>query len=294
MSLRFSRLPRAAFAAVFVACTLAHGQTGQTQADQAPAKQAQPAQTQADQAQQPSAASAQQSPATPPAPSAQQGLAALQANHPQQALDILTQVLAANPNDAAANLLAASAALDLYKGTQAVQFAERARQLDPANWKVHTTLVAAYAEAGDNAARDRERDTLHKLHDDPSAPDAMQTSGFLLDMFPVKQYRVEAVEYFKPVGKLHIYYRFVIRNAEGKRVWQIDAESNDFDQDSWAKAHPTEAAAGQRQFQLAGGDAEVHTDYRMFSGTPDYDAIRAQVTSVIESQTMPFPGEGGK
>jgi hypothetical protein len=86
----------------------------------------------------------------------------------------------------------------------------------------------------------------------------------------------------------------LIRNAEGKRVWQIDAESNDFDQKSWAEAHPDEAAAGKRQFQLVGEDADVRTDYHMFSGLPDYDLIRGQVANVIQQQTTPFPGEAAR
>ena len=222
---------------------------------------------------------------------AEEGLAALKANQPQQALDAFQRALQANPDDAAANMLAATAALSLYKADLAVQYAEKAHQLEPDNWKVHTTLVAAYAAAGKKEQRDQERGILRKLHDDPHAPDAMQTSGFLLEMFPAKQYKVEAVEYFHPVGKLHLYYRFQIRNGQGKRVWQIDVESNDFDQASWAKAHPDEAAAGKRQFQLTGEDAEVHTDYRMYSGSPDYDAIRAQIVQLIEAQKTPFPGE---
>ena len=238
---------------------------------------------------------AQTAPAAPPVPAAstlsEQGLAALKANHSQEALDDFQKALAAEPNNVTANLLAATSALNLYKGDLAVQYAESASRLDPGNWKVHTTLVAAYAAAGKKAQRDEERAALRKLHDDPNAADAMQTSGFLLEIFPVNQYRVEAIEYFKPVGKFHVYYHFVLRNAQGKRVWQIDAESNDFDQKSWAAAHPEEAAAGKRQFQLVGEDAGVHTDYSMFSGAPDYDAIRAQVVKVIEQQTAPFPGE---
>jgi tetratricopeptide (TPR) repeat protein len=222
---------------------------------------------------------------------AEKGLDALRANQPQQALDQFQLALKENPNDAAANLLAATAALSLYKNDLAVKYAENARELDPNNWKIHTTLVAAYAGAGMKQQRDQEREMLRKLHDDPNAPDAMQTKGFLLEVFPVKRYRVEAVEYFHPVEKLHIYYRFVIRNAAGKRVWQIDIESNDFDQNSWAKAHPDEAAAGKRQFQIVGEDRDVHMDYHMFSGTPDYDMIRAQVAGVIQEQTAPFPGE---
>lgn len=224
----------------------------------------------------------------------EQGLDALKANQPQQALDHLELALKMNPNDAAANLLAATAALSLYKNDLAVKYAEKSRALDPNNWKVHTTLVVAYAGAGLKQQRDQEREILRKLHDDPNAPEAMQTKGFLLEMFPVKQYRVEAVEYFHPLDKFHIYYRFVIRNEAGKRVWQIDVESNDFDQNSWAKAHPDEAAAGKRQFQLVGQDRDLHMDYRMFSGSPDYDLIRAQVVGVIQDQTTPFPGEANK
>ncbi|WP_129208601.1 hypothetical protein [Silvibacterium dinghuense] len=218
-------------------------------------------------------------------------MAALKENQPQQALDAFQKALALNADDPAANLLAATAALSLYKSDLAVQYAEKARQLQPDNWKVHTALVAAYAEAGKTQQRDQERDILRKLHADPHAPEAMQTSGFLVEMFPVKQYHVDAVEYFTPVGRFHVYYRFVIRNAEGRRVWQIDAESNDFDQKSWAGAHPEEAAQGKRQFQIVGEDTDVHTDYHMFSGLPDYDLIRAQVVSVITQQTTPFPGE---
>ena len=221
----------------------------------------------------------------------EKGLQALKATQPQQALDFFEQALQANPNDPAANLLAATAALNLYKGDLAVKYAEKARDLDPDNWKVHTTLVAAYAAAGKKEQRDQERDILRKLHDDPHAPEAMQTKGFLLEMFPVKSYRVEAIEYFQPVDKFHIFYRFLIRNAAGKRVWQIDVESNDFDQSSWAKAHPDEAAAGKRQFQLVGADHDLHVDYRMFSGTADYDTIREQVVETIQQQTAPFPGE---
>jgi tetratricopeptide (TPR) repeat protein len=233
---------------------------------------------------------------TAAAPQAQatveQGVAALKARQPQQALAIFQQVLAANPNDVATNLYAAGAALELYQGNLAVQYAEKAKQLDPDNWKVHTTLVAAYAAAGKIQQRDAERELLRKLHSDPKASDAMKANGFLVEMFPVKQYRVEAIEYFQPVGKFHIYYRFLISNREGKRVWEIFAESNDFDEKSWEQAHSDQAAAGERQFQLVGEGASKHVDYRMFSGKPAYDSVKAQVLQIMNAQTAPFPAEG--
>src|SRR5580693_5149253 len=81
----------------------------------------------------------------PPAvPTPEQGLAALQAKHANQALSDFQQILAANPNNAVVTLYAATAALELYDVPLAVQYAEKAHQLDPQSWKTHTTLVAAY------------------------------------------------------------------------------------------------------------------------------------------------------
>jgi tetratricopeptide (TPR) repeat protein len=221
----------------------------------------------------------------------EQGLDQLKNHQPQQALATFQQLLQANPNDVATNLYAADAALQLYQGDLAVQYAEKARDLDPNNWKVHTTLVVAYSVADRPIQRNAERDLLHKLHADPKAQDAMQSNGFLVDMFPVKQYRVEAIEFFQPLGKFHIYYRFLIRNQEGKRVWTINAESNDFDEKSWEQAHAQQAAGGERQFQMVGEGDYTHVDYRMFSGKPVYDGVKAQVLQILNAQAKPFPGE---
>lgn len=232
-----------------------------------------------------------QNAAPPQAVTASQGVELLKNHQPQQALAIFQQLLQANPNDVALNLYAAGAALELYQGRTAVQYAEKARQLDPNNWKVHTTLVVAYALTGQTTERNAEREVLRKLHSDPNAPDAMRSNGFLVDMFPVKQYRVEAIEYFQPMEKFHIYYRFLIRNSDGKRVWTISAESNDFDEKSWEQAHPQQAADGERQFQMVGDGGSAHADYRMFSGKPVYDGVKAQVLQILNAQTAPFPGE---
>jgi tetratricopeptide (TPR) repeat protein len=220
-----------------------------------------------------------------------QGLADLKNHQPQQALAAFQHALQANPNDVAANLYAAGAALALYQGDLAVQYAEKAKQLDPNNWKVHTTLVVAYAVAGKTQERNAERELLRKLHDDPKAPDAMQTNGFLVDMFPVKQYHVEAIEYFKPLGKFNVYYRFLVKDAQGKRIWVFTVESNDFDQKSWAQAHAQQASAGERQFQITGEGGGKNVDYQMFSGKPVYDPVREQIVKIMNAQTMPFAGE---
>jgi tetratricopeptide (TPR) repeat protein len=213
--------------------------------------------------------------------SVDQALAALHSGQPGQALAAFQQILAADPNNAVASLYAATSALELYNGALAVQYAEKARQLDPQSWKVHTTLVAAYAAAGDKTRRDNERGLLAQLHAS-GAPDAQKATGFLLEMFPVGAARVDAVQYFQPVGRFHTYYRFIVHATGSAAPSEIDVQSNDFDQQSWAQAHPTEAAAGERHFQLTSGTGS--TDYRTFSGKPDYDPIRAMVIAILQAQ----------
>ena len=220
-----------------------------------------------------------------------QGEAALHAGHPQQALTLFQQALAADPRDAAANLLAAAAEIALYQPADAVRYAEKAQAIEPENWKVHTTLVTAYAMAGDPAHRDQERAILRQAHNNPALPDARQSSGFLLDMFRAGRYQADAVEYFKPLGTYNTYFRFLIRNAAGARVWTIEINSDSLNQSSWAQAYPKQAAEGQRQFQIESAPGEAHVDYRTFSGAPGYDYAKSQVIKILEAQTAPFPGE---
>lgn len=221
----------------------------------------------------------------------QQALQDLRQHQPQKAFDLLTQALAANPDDAPANLLAATTAIELENPALAVTYAERARALEPDNWKVDTALVTAYAMAGKMPERDAERAILHALHAAGDQADAKQTSGFLLDRFKVEHYTIDAVEYFAPVGKFHIYYCFFIRNRQGVRVWQINAQSDDFNQASWAKAFPQQAAEGQRQFQLTGEGNGVRSDYRSFSGSANYDWIKSHIIEIVKAQVLTFPGE---
>src|SRR6202050_667726 len=156
-----------------------------------------------------------QTPAPGPAVTTDQGLAALQAHQSAQALADFQQVLQADPNNAVASLYASTAALEQYNGPLAVQYAEKARQLDPQSWKVHTTLGAAYAAAGKKQQRDDERAQLTQLHA-TGAPDASKATGFLLEMFQVGSapngpIQVNAIQYFEPVGKFHTWYRFLLR-----------------------------------------------------------------------------------
>lgn len=217
--------------------------------------------------------------------------AAMREGRPADALASLKQVLATDPDNAAANLLAASAEVALFEPTDAVRYGEKARALEPDNWKVHTTLVTAYSMAGDVPHRDAERAALRKAHGDPALPDARETSGFLLDRFKAGRFRIDAVEYFQPLGRYNTYYRFLLRNAAGARVWTIEVNSDSLNQASWAKAYPQQAREGQRQFQIESEQGPNHTEYRTFSGAPSYDYMKAQIVKIVGAQAAAFPGE---
>jgi tetratricopeptide (TPR) repeat protein len=245
----------------------------------------------------PATAQAAPQPQVPPSQASSdldEGLRYLKTNQPAKALAAFQRILQTDPDNATANLLAASAALNLFQGDASVAYAEKARQLAPNDWRVDTTLVAAYAAAGKIKERDEERAKLIALHDSADAPDAMKANGFLLDLFRVKDYRVEVVQYFKPLGKFHTYYRFLVRNAANKRLWEYDLQSDDFSQKSWAEAHPQEAAAGGRQYSLESDTGDTHTEYRLFSGSPTYDEVRAVVVNLLQERTSPFPAESPK
>lgn len=244
----------------------------------------------------PAAAAPQAASAQPPAADAalDEGLQYLKANQPEKALAAFQRVLQSDPGNATANLLAASSALNLYMADVAVNYAEKARQLAPNDWRVDTTLVTAYAAAGKTQQRDAVRTKLVALHASPEAPDAMKANGFLLDLFKIGRYRVEAVQYFQPIGKFHTYYRFLVRNQGGRRVWEYNLQSDDFTQKSWADAHPQEAAVGGRQYSLESDTGDTHTEYRLFSGSPTYDDVRAVVARLLQERTTPFPTEAPK
>ncbi len=218
-----------------------------------------------------------------------QGLAALRARVPQQALALFEQALAEDPKNAQADLLAAAAEMDLFDGPAAVRYAERARTLAPADWRVHTTLVTAYSMAGDVQHRDAERAFLQKAHEDGQLPDAKQTTGFLLDRFRAGRWQVDAVEYFHPLGRYNTYFRFLVRDDAGARVWVIEGNSDSLNQASWAQNYPRQAKEGQRQFQLESAQGPNYVEYKTFSGAPSYDYMRSQVVKIVEAQTAPWP-----
>lgn len=80
-----------------------------------------------------------------------------------QALEILNGVLAQDPGNETANLLAAGAAIEELQMEQALRYAQKAQQADPTDWKPHLSMLVADAGTGRFKDRDRERGIAARL-----------------------------------------------------------------------------------------------------------------------------------
>lgn len=209
-----------------------------------------------------------------------------------KALDLFGQVLAADPDNAQVNLLAAGAAIENFQPDLALKYAEKAHQLDPNAWQVHLTLLVADAGANRIKERDEERQLVRQFHSDGKHPDATQANGFMVDYFPLKSYRVRAVEYFSPIGKQHFAYRFLVYDQQRTLLWTVTLESDDLDQTSWATAHAELAKRGEREYSLEGYGVETHTTYRNYSGKPSYDDTKADVVKILNEHALPVAPPG--
>lgn len=206
-------------------------------------------------------------------------------NRDAEAFDLMRQVVASVPNDAHLNLLAAGEGIEAMRPDLALQYAQKAEQLDAGDWTIHLTLLAAYAGMGDVQERERQRALVRQFHFDGKHPEAAQSNSFLVEYFPVRNYRIRAIEYFLPYGEEHFAYRFQVYDQSRRQVWSIALESDDLSQPSWIATHRQLAAAGQREYSLEGYGEGNHTMYRYFSGKPSYDEVKAEVVKILNAPT---------
>ncbi len=206
-------------------------------------------------------------------------------NRDAEAFDLMRQVVASAPGNAHLNLLAAGEAIESMQPDLALQYALKAEQLDPGDWTIHLTLLAAYAGMGNVQERERQRAIVRQFHFDGAHPEAAQSTSFMVEYFPVRNYRVRAIEYFLPQGEENFAYRFQVYDQSGRQVWSIALESDDLSQPSWIATHHQLAAIGQREYSLEGYGEGNHTLYRNFSGKPSYDDVRAEVVKILNAPT---------
>lgn len=210
-----------------------------------------------------------------------------------------TAYLRDNPSNLDALLLAGSAFFELKQYEDAAQSFLAAIKLQPSFWAVHKNLVIVYAAQGKWTEFDRERAVL-KAARESGASGLSTKDADAIDVLYVgpEQYRV--LNYAELAGRFKMRYNFVHFGSDRKPDNWIVCESDDVDLTSFAKAHPQEAASGQRSFSLdtnsapkptadGKGFTRTHATIKFYpDGEPTYETVRSDVLNLLEHKLSPM------
>jgi len=189
-----------------------------------------------------------------------------------QALVIFNQIAEAEPSNIVAHNTAGNCSMQLKDYPGAIASFKKALNLQPGEWHNEAGLMQAYSLAGMTKERDNQRAELRQLKSQNRLP---QNFHFLVDSFALGENRVEVVEFYPDLaGGYHYRYWFNLIDSTGKQVYRIALESDDIDQVNFAKSHPSQSAAGEREFSLDGYGANTHSTYRFYDGEPSYAVVK--------------------
>ncbi len=202
-----------------------------------------------------------------------------------RALAIFREVIAAAPDNIFAHNLAANCALRLKDYPGAIDSFKHALELQPDELHNLTGLMEAYTLAGMTEERDAEREHIQTLKREGRLPKGF---GYLFETFEVGEKKVQVTEFPAFGGRYNFRYLFKVLDKEDKLAFQIALESADFDQGVFAKLHPKDAAAGQREFSLDGFGPNAHWTYGFYDGEPPYEQVRERVEQILLGKTKPL------
>jgi tetratricopeptide (TPR) repeat protein len=229
--------------------------------------------------------------AAPPAPAAQPDAslfaavrASLDAGKKDEALAKAMDIVKAWPNNADANAITGFVLLQMAKPGDAMPYIRKAQSIDPGDPRIHLLLVQVYAEQGDTEHRDQEIALLRGYHSDGRHPEFARLTGFMIEEIPAGSKKVQAEEYFQPVGRYHFYYRFNVYDATGKLEEFFALASEDEDQAFFEEAHPKRAKAGERRFSIDEYTGNSQALLGFVDGEPSYDVLRARILKALSAE----------
>jgi hypothetical protein len=221
---------------------------------------------------------------------------AFSAAHFADALVVYKLLLKDLPGDPVLSKFAGEAALDIGDTTFALATLKPIAQSNPDDWQAVALLTRAYAESGDKAGRDAGIAQMLDLHKRGITPPG--TRQFIVERTKVGDHVVLIFVSLAPWGSYHAYNYAQIFDPGGHLALRATIESDDADQSTFAKQHPTEAAAGVRGFSLDGYQdngknsdgqrVETHFTFKFFIGQPTYDIVRNEFLSIVTGQTKPI------
>jgi tetratricopeptide (TPR) repeat protein len=221
----------------------------------------------------------------PSAAKMREGMAAFQQRNYSRALEIYREIAAASPNNVFAFNMIGNSAQELKDYPAAIAGFKRALEIQPDEWHNIAGLLRSYSLSGMTKERDLELEHVREL----KRKGALRSDFcYVRDLFEIGGKKVLVSEFFPELGgRFHYRYWFDVFNPENQLTFRVALESDDIDQSSWAKEHPKEAAAGQRQFSLDTYGQQSHGLIKFYDGEPDYAKVRADAEQVISGAAKP-------
>jgi tetratricopeptide (TPR) repeat protein len=213
------------------------------------------------------------------------GAAAFQQGDYARCLDLFREVLIADPHNVRALDVAGICSLELRDYAAAIESFRAALQLQPYDPASLAGIIHAYALAGMTKERDSKREYIHELGRQGRLPDGFN----YFDSFDVGDRTVQVLEFPQLAGRFKNRYRFDVFDRERKLVYRVAPDSDDPDQELWAKQHPQQAGAGERRFSLDGYGPNSHATYRFYDVEPRYERLRQEVQEVLLGKMRPQP-----
>ncbi len=210
------------------------------------------------------------------------------------AYSLYLKVLDSYPKDARVLMFTAEAAVHAGKLEESIPLYQRALAQDANySWSIRAGLMQVFILL--NRWQDFEAlrlDTRRaSLAGDKSLP---PEAGYPIEELHTGNESIRVIEYPSLAGLFHTRDRFLFYEEKDSCtgfIPYIDLESDDVDQDAFAKRHPDKAAAGERSFSLDTypGPRSQGLIKFYWDGEPTYQTVRAEVLAISAARTPKPP-----
>jgi tetratricopeptide (TPR) repeat protein len=234
------------------------------------------------------------------------GIAQFNRGENAAALSAFLSVLTTYPDDLIVLRYSAAAAMAAGQNEQALGLFHRAlNQIPQDPWPLRIRIIVLEARTGRWEDFDHDVKVLRQAKKNRMDHGLDGNEGFIIDEFESGRGKVQAVIYPTQPSRYHTLYRFLLpvwleinprAQAEAAKKEpsrcvnpdyqpHFDAESDDVDQEAFAKANPEKAAKGERSYSLDSYGSPCTQALVKFypDGEPTYETVRADVIRALAS-----------
>jgi hypothetical protein len=164
------------------------------------------------------------------------------------------------------------------------------RQLAPDDWRGRAKLIQAHQAVGDLKARDDQRAELLVLWQEGKDADLSSQAFYCREQIIEANRRVFVFEYFHPTGEFMVLYSFEVR-APGSEDFRISLGS--YEGTNQVMRELGKLGKDVRLYHLDLYRPKRHETYAFYQGRPTYEAVRANVMSILSGDLEPASSTTG-